>query len=231
MIEEPAPWKVPTHATRAYSRLLGIAAACSDKPSRLPELQASRRPFENPAAGFQQPLGPDAEGETWKPGKAVNRDLTLLRPYCDPEYTLEFRQAIANRSVGQLTVGNARGSRELLAELDALKKLPHGWDSYSAPAPSPAAVRNAKALLIEAAKLGAEPERVEPSAMGGVGVTFSAGRREVVVEFYNNATAHALFSDDATGEMGTRAVPTSRDGCRGIIDEVGKHLYGEKTAT
>ena len=79
--------------------------------------------------------------------------------------------------------------QELLGEIDALKQLPHGWDSYSAAPPSRVAVKNAKALVIEAGKLGAEPERVEPSAMGGVGVTFSAGRREVVVEFYNNGTA------------------------------------------
>ena len=121
--------------------------------------------------------------------------------------------------------------QELLAEVDALKKLPHGWDSYSAPPPSRAAVKNAKALVIEAGQLGAEPERVEPSAMGGVGVTFSAGRREVVLEFYNNGAAHALFSDDATGDMSTRAVSTTRDGRRGIIGEVRKHLYGEETAT
>ena len=121
-------------------------------------------------------------------------------------------------------------SDELLAELDALKKLPHDWDSYSAPAPSAAAVKNAKVPVIEAGKLGAEPERVEPSAMG-VGVTFSAGRREAVIEFYNDGTAHALFSDDATGEMNTRAVSTTRDGRRGIIGEIRKHLHGEKTAT
>jgi hypothetical protein len=64
-----------------------------------------------------------------------------------------------------------------------------------------------------------------------VGVTFSAGRREVVVEFYNNGTAHALFSDDATGDMSTRAVPTTRDGYRGIIGEIRKHLHGEKAAS
>ncbi len=129
-----------------------------------------------------------------------------------------------------LQLERVRKSDELLAELDALKKLPDGWDSYAAPAPRPAAVKNAKALVIEAGKLGVGPERVEPSAMGGVGVTFSAGRREVVVEFYNNGTAHALFSDDATGDMNTQAVSTTRDGRGGIIGEVRKYLYGEKTA-
>ena len=130
---------------------------------------------------------------------------------------------------GQSPATSAR-SDELLAELDALKKLQHGWDSYSAPAPSRTAIKNAKALVVEAVKLGAEPERVEPSAMGGVGVTFSAGRREVVVEFYNNGTAHALFSNDATVDMSTRAVSTTREGRCGLIGEVRNHLHGENAA-
>jgi hypothetical protein len=111
--------------------------------------------------------------------------------------------------------------------LDALKTLEDGWDSYSAPAPSHAAIENAKALANEADTLHTTPERVEPSAMGGVGVTFSAGEREVVIEFYNSGTAHALFSDEATGDMRTQAVATDASGYRSFIGEVRKYLYGE----
>lgn len=116
-----------------------------------------------------------------------------------------------------------------LAELDSLLSLSQGWDGYSAPAPQPA-VENAKALVIEADALHAEPEHVGPSAMGGVGVTFSAGDREVVIEFYNNGSAHALFVDDATEEMSTRPVKTDRDGYHEIVGEARKYLYGEKIA-
>ncbi len=64
------------------------------------------------------------------------------------------------------------------------------------------------------------PERVEPSAMGGVGFTFSAGSRDVVVEFYNNGTAHALFSDDSTHEMDTRPVSPNVNSYRIILEEI-----------
>jgi hypothetical protein len=116
-----------------------------------------------------------------------------------------------------------------LAELDALKDFSDGWDSYSAPAPSQTAIDNAKSLVNVAIKLGVTPEHVEPSAMGGTGVTFSTGSRDVVIEFYNNGTAHALFSDEVTGAMNTLAVTTSQDGYRRVIGEVRKYLYGEES--
>ncbi len=86
-------------------------------------------------------------------------------------------------------------------------------------------------LVTEAARLDTEPEHVEPSAMGGVGVTFSEGSRDVLIEFYNDGTAHALFSDDATEDMRTKAAPTHRGGYRKIIGEVRKHLYVEENAS
>ncbi len=81
-----------------------------------------------------------------------------------------------------------------ILKLESLKSLQNGWDSYSAAPPCRVAIQNAKAALVhEADRLETSPERVEPSAIGGVGVTFLAGNREVVIEFYNKGTAHALY--------------------------------------
>ena len=162
-------------------------------------------------------------------GKTVHIDSAVLRSYCDPKYAAELRQAIADLAVEHPTTDNATRLGNMLAELDSLKDLQDGWNSYSAPAPYSVAIENAKAMVIEAYKLGTDPERVEPSAMGGVGVTFWAGNnREAAIEFYNDGTAHALLSDDATGDMHTQAVPTDRDEYRGIISEIRKYLYGEE---
>jgi hypothetical protein len=111
--------------------------------------------------------------------------------------------------------------------LDSLNNLKDGWDSYSAPAPSRVAIENAKALAREAETLGMALERAEPSAIGGVGITFASGQREVVIEFYNNGTAHALVSDDETADMSTQAVPANPDGYQAVLGEVRKYLYGE----
>ena len=109
--------------------------------------------------------------------------------------------------------------------LDAISLLPHGWDSYSAPAPSIVAVQNAKALVNEADRFGMLPIRVEPSAMGGIGVRFSNGDREVVVEFYNLGSAHALFADDVTGDMRTKPVSTDLAGYQRFLSEVRTYLH------
>jgi hypothetical protein len=106
---------------------------------------------------------------------------------------------------------NEEKQSKWLAELDALRTLDDGWDSYSAPAPHSTAIENAKTLLSEADKLGLTAEHVEPSAMGGVGVTFCTNSHEVVIEFYNRGTAHALFSNEMTGEMKTLAVATNQE--------------------
>lgn len=109
--------------------------------------------------------------------------------------------------------------------LDAISLLPHGWDSYSAPAPSIVAVQNAKGLVNEADRFGMLPIRVEPSAMGGVGVRFSNGDREVVVEFYNKGSAHALFAGDVTGDMRTEPISTDLAGYQRFLGEVRTYLH------
>ncbi len=57
--------------------------------------------------------------------------------------------------------------------LDSLKNLQDGWNSYAAPAPSRDAIENAKGLANEAERLGTTVDRTEPSALGGVGITFA----------------------------------------------------------
>ncbi len=121
-----------------------------------------------------------------------------------------------------------RSVAALLADLDSFAGLEMGWNSYSAPAPTAAAIENAKVLVGEAGVGDTIPDRVEPSAMGGVGVAFAAGTREVVVEFYNNGTAHALFADNATEVMDTQSVKPTVDGYRSFLVEVRQYLYGHQ---
>ncbi len=113
---------------------------------------------------------------------------------------------------------------------DRMSRLRDGWNSYSAPAPTPVAIGNAKKLLTQASVGRMIPQRLEPSAMGGVGVTFAAGSREVVVEFYNAGNAHALFSDNETERLDTAPVATSFDGYNRLLEEVRRYLYGHNAA-
>lgn len=115
--------------------------------------------------------------------------------------------------------------KALLALLDSFAKLESGWNGYSAPVPSCAAIDNAKKLVNEAFATETFPDRVELSAIGGVGVAFTAGNREVVVEFYNNKTAHSLFADNATHEMDTRPVSPYLNSYQELLSDVGKFLH------
>lgn len=128
---------------------------------------------------------------------------------------------------------HSAGSRaaELIEQISEFTKLEKGWNSYSAPAPTSAAIENAKSLVTLACDSDMIPERVEPSAMGGVGVTFSHGQREVAVEFYNTGKAHALFVNDATSDMTTRGVRADLSGYRQLLEEVRTHLYGKPLTT
>lgn len=102
-----------------------------------------------------------------------------------------------------------------MARLDRMLTMAKGWDSYDADPPSPAAVANAREFVTVATDLGLPPDRVTPTCMGGVAVTFREGDERCVqafVEFYNRGTAYALFSHNADEEMHTLQVTTDHQG-------------------
>lgn len=121
---------------------------------------------------------------------------------------------------------NCPQAARALSSLQKLENLEDEWNGYSASAPKTIAIQNANSLLTEALFAGIIPERIEPSAMGGVGVTFEAGSREVAVEFYNTGSAHALFANNETEEMSTERVPTDSDAYKVFLEKVRQHLYG-----
>src|SRR5438128_7762549 len=109
--------------------------------------------------------------------------------------------------------------QELFGKLDGLTSLSDGWNSYAAPAPSASAVAAARAFLTILQQEDYPPTRIAPSVMGGVGITHRRGGRKVYVEFYNDGTAHALFSS-GLGGMETRKLPADSAATRQFIAEM-----------
>lgn len=72
--------------------------------------------------------------------------------------------------------------KEYTAKLEAISTLEKGWNGYKADPPNPKVIEDAYAFL----KLLPEPDSVEVSAMGGIGIHYSNGRRNACVEFYNS---------------------------------------------
>lgn len=114
---------------------------------------------------------------------------------------------------------------EQIAKLDAMAELRPGWNGYNAPAPNEAALRGARSFLSTLQQHRLPPHRVAPSVMGGVGVTLRHEARKVYVEFYNDGTAHALFSA-GQDDMHTRPVSISAEGFATLLDEARKYLDG-----
>jgi hypothetical protein len=96
-------------------------------------------------------------------------------------------------------------------KLESFSQLATGWDGYSARRPEKVAILSAKLFLSQLTDSDRVPDRVKPSVIGGIGVTFRANQRKCYVEFYNNGTVYALFSD-GHGEPDTCQVrPTAQD--------------------
>jgi hypothetical protein len=76
--------------------------------------------------------------------------------------------------------------------LDEMYELKDGWNSYKAKAPNAFAIENARNFL----KLLPNPHKVNPSAMGGVGITYKKSSLKAYVEFYNNPGKIGLLMYD-----------------------------------
>jgi hypothetical protein len=77
--------------------------------------------------------------------------------------------------------------------LNKISCLEADWDSYGAPAPSPAAILASKAILDSLAVGLILPSAIVPSASGGVSIYFMRGDRTAYVESYNDGTQALVF--------------------------------------
>jgi hypothetical protein len=109
-------------------------------------------------------------------------------------------------------------------KLNAMVRLEDGWDSYGAKKPGLLSRMNALFFCEIACAEGPEPGSVSPTPMGGVGVEFEAGDRNVLIEFYNKGTAHSIFYDDRTDEDETKPVGTDNDSYRAILSDIRTYL-------
>ncbi|MCI0748757.1 MAG: hypothetical protein L0Y58_25395 [Verrucomicrobia subdivision 3 bacterium] len=114
-------------------------------------------------------------------------------------------------------------------ELNKFETLKEGWNGYDAPTPSQAAIGAARRYLQIAERESFEPKRVEPSVMGGVGITHRQGNRKVYLEFYNNETVHSLFAD-RSGKMQTMPVAPSVEDFRRLITKAKDYLNGRDSS-
>lgn len=208
------PGDFAASAVSAENYTRGINSSLRDVTAMLPFAMANAR-----AAG--ETTVPLIRLERKSGGGQSRRTFTwIAQEENDISEVIRTLQAIHRHSVRTNII-------ERVSELGKLKK---GWNSYSAPAPNAIAIGNAKTLLTLASVAGIIPERIEPSAMGGVGVTFIVGSREVAVEFYNAGNAHALFSDNETETLDSAPVALGVEGSHRLLKQIRRYLYVHNAA-
>lgn len=81
-----------------------------------------------------------------------------------------------------------------LGRLARLAELEDNWDSYGAPTPHPIAVESAKLILEVLADLQLRPAGIDPSAEGGVCISFVSPERYGDIECLNSGEILAATS-------------------------------------
>jgi len=98
---------------------------------------------------------------------------------------------------------------DLDARLDGFRNLRRGWDSYKAQPPTETVIGIVRAFLAVLRVEWREPDRLNPSAVGGVGLTFYRPGlrcdRSVYVEFLNRSD-RVLAVQSGSGEIPDKPV-------------------------
>ena len=68
-----------------------------------------------------------------------------------------------------------------------------------------------------------EPARAKPSVANGIGLTIRKGGRKIYVEFYNDGTVYAFFSDGKSGPE-TRQVQAGQDDYTVLVGQTREYL-------
>lgn len=90
------------------------------------------------------------------------------------------------------TVARGRDSlAKFLADIESLRGLPHDWNGYGSERPNETAIYNARSVLMALAdsELALFPDRVVPSAEGGIAICFVADERYADIECFNSGDA------------------------------------------
>ncbi|MBI3945720.1 MAG: hypothetical protein HY321_07365 [Armatimonadetes bacterium] len=107
------------------------------------------------------------------------------------------------------------------AAVRALATTPPNWDTYGAEAPNALALRNAKRILRDLATFGLRPDRIAPSAEGGVALVFVREARYADLECLNTSEVLAGLSDGHTMPEVRTVTPANVES---ILERISEHL-------
>jgi len=120
---------------------------------------------------------------------------------------------------------------ERLDDISNLANLSADWNSYGSPVPSSTSIKSATKVLSDLNNIFMVPDKVLPSAEGGVAMTFlSESRNRAVIETLNNGEAFILLYDldgnNETLDLGNSDLEHSEK-----FGQLKKHLRGLSLAS
>ena len=107
--------------------------------------------------------------------------------------------------------------------LDSLRDIPEGWDGHGAEAPNDAAVANTRRVLDILQSIGFHPDRIAPSAEGGIMLSFYVGKRYGDIEMFNTGEIFAVISD-GTGNPQVWEVTDEGDDIMKALEIIREHI-------
>jgi hypothetical protein len=105
----------------------------------------------------------------------------------------------------------------LWEDVDAMRFTPADWNGYGSEAPNQFAREIAQQFLLSAHTLRVVPDRVAPSAQGGVGICFYNGNKYGDIECLNSGEILATLTD---GVGRPRVWEVKPSDARGALEEI-----------
>jgi len=107
--------------------------------------------------------------------------------------------------------------------LDSLRDTPEGWDGYEAEPPNDDAIANTRRVLDILQRLGFRPDRIAPSAEGGIMLSFYVGKRYGDIELFNTGESLAVTSDGG-GSPHVWEVAEDEDAITDALETIRDHI-------
>jgi hypothetical protein len=115
----------------------------------------------------------------------------------------------------------ARRIAALWEDVEEMKSLQVDWNGYGSEAPNDFARDLAKQILLSAVRNAVVPNRVAPSAQGGVGICFYRGEKYADIECLNSGEILATLSDGTGRPEVWEVKPTESTGA---LERIGQYI-------
>lgn len=143
-----------------------------------------------------------AEGASLRVPETAMYGTYIGRELADDDLYRESNRELRQRSRISEFLRTVEQRRLADLQLEELRELRRGWDSYDAEVPNTTAFRRAHEILTAAQQERLDVTRIVPSAEGGIGICFVASGRYAHIEASNDGELTlVMFSGNDPAEI------------------------------